>query len=345
MLIMKPIDKKIKLGIVIITHNEECFIEKCIDSIWEATNSIEYLKTDIVVIDSLSKDDTCAIVAKKGIQIKKIPQNMPRCAGLSRWVGGHEQKDSDYILFIDGDMTLHKGFIEVAIKELKGDSQAAGLIGILDTYYYEGNSIRFQRKNIYDINSKRRALHFGGALIVKTKIYNFIGGYDPFIFAEEEAEFYSRIKRNNYHVLQIPVMMAIHHTCWVYNFNKLINLFNPFVRKNYGVGQGFIRSIIKGTIFNYIKQQQEIFLNLFFDIISVLGALYIVFSLNIYYLYFFTYLIIFQLLIAYINILKKKKLKWYIINKARYFHLLYGIIYTFFFLLFSPDRQYFYKIK
>lgn len=320
---------KLKLGVVVITYNEERFIGFCIDSILKATHSLDNIETNIVVVDSRSNDSTQLIVTEKGIKFKLTPENMPRCAALGRWVGGQEQQNTDYILFLDGDMTLYPGFIEVAIEELRKDDLAAGAIGILDTFYYEGGRVRVTRNNVYNITSISKTKHFGGALLIKTSIYNLTGGYDPYIFAEEETELYSRIQQHGYYVLQLPVIMAAHHTNWVSNVDKLKSIFNPLIKKNYGVGQGLVRSIFKGSYLNYIKRQQDIFITLLLDIFTIILAL-INFSMLKKIWVIISIIFLTQVISCHINIVKKGHIKWFFINKARYLHLIYGFLYTLF---------------
>jgi len=309
----------VKIGIVVITYNEERFIGMCLDSILTA---IQGLDASVLVVDSYSTDKTCLIASQRNVPVCKIPEKALRCAALGRWIGARKLGYCDYIFFLDGDMTLHPQFLESAIAELENEPKAGGIIGIIEYVYYKNDTFVKRQKNYLEITHRGKAKHFGGALLIKRSVYDLVGGYDPFIFAEEETELYSRIERYGYYVLQIPKLMVTHHTTWVSNIRKLINLVNPVNRKNYGVGQGFLRSIAKGNVREYLKRQYDIFVNLFLDLLSIFFCL--IFGLSAFAV---IYLIIAQVGELFFNYFARGSFKWFIINKARYLHLLYGSIY------------------
>ncbi len=308
-----------KIGIVVITYNEERFIGMCLDSVLTA---IQGFDATLVVVDSLSTDKTCLIAEQRNVPFYTIPDTALRCAALGRWIGAQKIGHCDYILFLDGDMTLHSQFLENAIAELENEPKAAGIVGINEYLYYKNDTIVKRRENYLGITDRRKAKHFGGALLVKRPVYDLVGGYDPCIFAEEETEFYSRIEGYGYCVLQIPELMVTHHTDWVPGFRKLLNLINPLNRRNYGVGQGFVRSIAKGNVRQYLQRQYDVLVNLIADLVSVSVCLTSGFSVSA-----LRFLITVQVGELLFNYFAKGSFKWFVINKARYLHLLYGIAY------------------
>ncbi len=102
----------IALSVVIITLNEEKNIERCI-------RSVQSVADEIVVVDSLSADDTVAIARRLGAKIV-----------LQRFLGHLEQKNFateqakyDWVLSIDADEELSAELAE-EIKKIKSNPTA-----------------------------------------------------------------------------------------------------------------------------------------------------------------------------------------------------------------------------
>jgi len=96
-----------KLSVVIITYNEERNIGRCIQSVQEVAD-------EILVIDSLSTDNTKSICTQPGVRFYEQP-----------WLGYSEQKNHgnslatyDYVLSIDADEALSEELTN-SILELK----------------------------------------------------------------------------------------------------------------------------------------------------------------------------------------------------------------------------------
>jgi glycosyltransferase involved in cell wall biosynthesis len=102
------------LSVVIITFNEEKNIGRCLDSVKEVAD-------EIVVVDSLSTDNTLAIAREKGAIVHLQP-----------FLGYIEQKNKalsyatyDFVLCLDADEALDKT-LENSINEVKDNCKAAG---------------------------------------------------------------------------------------------------------------------------------------------------------------------------------------------------------------------------
>lgn len=115
----------LKLSAVIITYNEEKYIEQCL-------NSLKGIADEIVVVDSLSTDKTEEICLNFGVKFTKQP-----------FLGYREQKnfacqqaENDYILSLDADEALSSKLREEILK-LKAKEK----------WYFDGYS--FNRLNNY----------------------------------------------------------------------------------------------------------------------------------------------------------------------------------------------------
>lgn len=109
-----------KTSVVIIAHNEEKYIEKCILSILNQTKKAD----EIILIAHNCKDNTVSITKKYPI-VKTVVYNGPkglihaRIEGLSHITG-------DIVLCIDGDSIANKNWIEEIVKTLNSNNILVG---------------------------------------------------------------------------------------------------------------------------------------------------------------------------------------------------------------------------
>jgi glycosyltransferase involved in cell wall biosynthesis len=201
----------ITLDIVVIGLNEEKNLIRCLTSARLAALRVAgklFLK-HVVYVDSRSTDKSVEVAASYADTVlratSKSPASAARSAGLSRC-------QSDWVLFLDGDMELHPGWFD-AVLPLLQEEDVAGLIGERDDIYVESNTGRTvgERKNVYGVLEARVAPHIGGALLVRRSVIVATGGYRKDLAASEEPDLYARIKRLGWNVLEMPVPFVRHY--------------------------------------------------------------------------------------------------------------------------------------
>jgi glycosyltransferase involved in cell wall biosynthesis len=112
-----------KLSVAIITYNEERNIGRCIDSVLPVAD-------EVLVLDSLSNDNTCAIAVAKGARVIQQP-----------FAGYIEQKNAalslaryDLVLSLDADEALDER-LQQSILTAKKETLSAGYTMNRCTYY------------------------------------------------------------------------------------------------------------------------------------------------------------------------------------------------------------------
>ena len=112
------------ISVVVIGRNEGARLDACMESI---KGALSLLKHEIIYVDSHSADDSIARAKSYGARCYLLsdPQTT---AGLGRFVGAKEAK-GEYLLFLDGDMQLQKGFCEKAMMAMSqhGYDGASGI--------------------------------------------------------------------------------------------------------------------------------------------------------------------------------------------------------------------------
>ena len=137
-----------KISVLIIAHNEEKYISKCIKSLLNQTQKAD----EIVLIVHNSSDNTLQIANKYSIDIISFNSSeeiiYARIEGLKNVVG-------DIILCIDGDSYAKKNWVEVMTKTLKnGNILIGSWIKIKGTLF--GNITNIFNKYLCILNTKNK---------------------------------------------------------------------------------------------------------------------------------------------------------------------------------------------
>jgi glycosyltransferase involved in cell wall biosynthesis len=200
------------LSVVIICKNEQRFIGRCIESVLKATTRI--IDCEVVVVDSASTDSTIQVAQDYPVTIYQLTNEQRHTPAAGRHIG-FLKTSGDFVLFLDGDSYLVEGFIEQAIDHFRNDPSVAAIIGRRKEIYYDYSWEKTigEKKDINGISDKPEYILVAKAsAIYSREALNKAGGFNPYLFSEEEAELSDRIRSAGMKVLGIPLDMVIHNT-------------------------------------------------------------------------------------------------------------------------------------
>jgi len=250
-----------QISAIIITKNEENNIEKCITSLINSLNGLDY---EILLIDSTSTDRTIDKAKKYPIKIFQTYSNKQMSPSAGRYLGT-KYASGKYLFFVDADVIVMKNFIKKALKILKND--VAGVRGIL--YIVKPNeqiNKRYKERTLFgDISPL-----WGQAAIYRKDVLKKSGTFNPFLKGEEERELAERIRFLNYKLLTINIPMG-------YHMNKTLSEEEITEKASYfrGVGQILITNKCNKKSINMLKSYRSIILEeiIFIGIIILLLTL------------------------------------------------------------------------
>jgi len=246
----------ITLSSVIITRNEAPHVKKCLIALENEMKSCEILSDyETIVVDSNSSDETLDIVKEfEYIEVVSLVSEGYYSAAMGRKIGS-ELSEYDYILFLDGDIELQKGWLDKALSIML-DYKAQGISGnLLDLLYNEKEEIIASRER-YNIKKISKAPTLGGNIIIDRKLLLECGNYNPYLKHNEEADMYSRFL-NYGTILQIPYLMGKHHTDFVNMKDKIKSFFKLEVQ--FGRALAFKNSIKNRSLLNFIWIYKDFF--------------------------------------------------------------------------------------
>ncbi len=215
---MNPI---INTSIIIVTYNQEEYIEECL-------NSINNDSFEIIVVDNYSSDATMDIIEKKYPEVKLIKNKENYGYGSAVNIGVQNSKGK-YVVILNPDTKLMKDSIQKLTTPL---DKKNNLITIPKVVIYGENKINtcsnvehftgltFTRGLGEDINKFNKTEILGGlsgvCFAMERELFLEIGGFDENIFLYmEDAELSWNINSKGLDILYVPNSVIYHH----YEFN------------------------------------------------------------------------------------------------------------------------------
>ncbi|AYN26513.1 putative glycosyltransferase protein [Buttiauxella ferragutiae ATCC 51602] len=198
------------ISVSIKTLNEAKCIEKTIDSIQQ---QIAEYPHKIIVADSLSTDSTQQLASNKGVTVVSLTQPADRCCGVGHQLG-YLYSEGEYLLLMDGDMELEKGFIDSAITFLQSHPEYAGVAGTVEMDDASNYEFKSRKQRLHEIYPLGDCDHLGGGGLYRRTAIEKIGYLtNRNLHAYEEAELGMRLVDAGYklHRLNVPYFSHTSH--------------------------------------------------------------------------------------------------------------------------------------
>jgi len=239
------------ISVVVIGRNEAARLGACMEAIHA---SLGVLSHEIVYVDSHSTDDSVAIAKAHGARCFVLEAENTT-AGLGRYVGTKEAR-GEYLLFLDGDMQLQKGFCEKAMMSM-AQRGYDGCSGVRKDVYMKDGQVAGTNDNYFGCMSERIVPEFGGAIFLKKEALERAGGWSCDTIACEEAELHARLVAADCRIAELPVPMIV-HTDAVRDGRGILGTL--FSRRRLGEGQALRCAMALGQANAYIEHEKEKFL-------------------------------------------------------------------------------------
>lgn len=230
---MKETNHRKYLSIIIITKNEAGNVRRCLDSVLQAVKNHNHC--EILLVDSASTDKTIDIAKQYPILIFQLRHTWKQTPAAGRYIGFKHAKGK-YIMFLDGDMTLHDNWLDHAFPFFDMDNKIACVVGRREDLYLNAGKIIGRKEDYTAIGNKVQVNNvvIGGAAIYRASVLRQVGSFNPYLYAHEEAELCYRIYKAGYKIVAIPHDMIKHYTC---GMETIEDLFKRF-RNKYLLGSG-----------------------------------------------------------------------------------------------------------
>ena len=190
---------------VLIGRNEVARLERCLASVQGQVRRIIY-------VDSGSRDRSVANAHAAGVEVVELTDDAPFSAARARNAGFHalmQDDPPDFVQFIDGDCSLEPGWIAAGRDHLTASPE----LGLVTGWRSEIHRDASLYNALCDFEWHRPAGPIdacGGDMMVRTKGFQMIGGFDPQMIAGEDEEFCVRLRKSGWLLERLPLEMTRH---------------------------------------------------------------------------------------------------------------------------------------
>ncbi|MGQ0456807.1 MAG: glycosyltransferase [Hyphomicrobium sp.] len=257
-----PIAGAANVAAVAIGRNEGERLKRCLASMQGAFQRLVY-------VDSGSTDDSLEIGRASGAEIVELDLSKPFTAARARNAGfaalnagGAPPK---FVQFIDGDCTLESGWVAKGLEAMAQNPR----LGIVTGWRSEIHRSTSVYNAICDFEWRRPAgpiLCCGGDMIVRTKAFLEVGGFNDSVIAAEDDEFCVRVRAAGWDILRLPVEMTRH--------DAAMTRFGQWWRRAVRSGHGFAQVGALHPRYFLTERSRVWLYGLILPLIAVVGALW-----------------------------------------------------------------------
>jgi GT2 family glycosyltransferase len=209
-------------SIIIPVHNNWDYTFPCLYSILENAGDVPY---EVILADDASTDET----RKAGDLVKniKVLRNEKNLGFLRNCNNAARQARGEYIVFLNNDANVQKGWLESLVKTLEKD-KTVGMAGSKLVYpdgklqeagaivWRDGSAWNYGRDrdpSLPEFNYLKEADYVSGAsIIIRKSLWDDIGGFDERYLPaySEDSDLAFELRKRGYKVVYQPASVVVH---------------------------------------------------------------------------------------------------------------------------------------
>ncbi|WP_439124334.1 glycosyltransferase [Marivita sp.] len=194
------------VDVVIIGRNEGARLVKSLASVIPQARRVVY-------VDSGSTDNSVAEAKSAGADVVNLDMSIPFTAARARNEGfaalmAHD--DAPYcVQFLDGDCCMTDDWLAAGAAHMRANDDIALVTGEQEELCR--NTTVFNQMSDFEWKRPTGEIEAcGGNMMVRTKAFVDVGGFDPTVIAAEDDEFCTRLRKAGWRLVRIPHQMSKH---------------------------------------------------------------------------------------------------------------------------------------
>jgi GT2 family glycosyltransferase len=195
------------LGLVVIGRNEGERLRRCFASVRTRIDCAVY-------VDSGSTDDSVANARSAGVQVVELDMSLPFTAARARNAGFAEllrlRPDVSLVQFLDGDMEVLAGWLDVATAFMRSHPEVVALSGVRKERHPDRNVYHRIADVEWRLGESGETNAFGGDVLMRADAFARVDGYDARVIAAEDNELALRLRLAGGKVWRIDQPCTLH---------------------------------------------------------------------------------------------------------------------------------------
>lgn len=238
------------LAVVLISRNQAWNIGRLIESILRETESLE--AREILLVDSASTDETTKIAASYPIDVVRLRDDQPLTPAAGRYLG-FRRTSAEFVLYLDGDMELCSGWLELGLAAMEAAPDLAVLTGDLREVLPSAAAGPKDPPPPADGATLEDVRHSGGAALHRRTAVEEVGGFNPFLHSDEEPDLCIRVRHAGHRVAHIDRPIAYHYSR---PDSTIATVLERRRRRLYlGAGQSIRYHLRDGLLWAYVRER------------------------------------------------------------------------------------------
>ena len=195
------------VSILIKALNEERHVADCLAAAVREARSVD---GEVILVDSLSTDNTVAIARQFPVRIVQFDHLADRGCGAAVQLG-FQYAQGDFVYVLDADMVLQPGFLCAALARLRADAALGGVGGkVLDTAVRTASDKR-RAAAALALTADRQVAELGGGGLYRAAAVRALGYLaHRGLAAYEEAELGARLHTAGWGLLRLAQVAVVH---------------------------------------------------------------------------------------------------------------------------------------
>lgn len=196
-----------KVTVIIKAFNEAHRISACVEAAVLEACSVD---GEVLLVDSLSGDDTVKIASEQPIRIVQFDSAADRGCGAAVQLG-YQYARGEYIYVLDADMILQPGFLKAALARLESDSTVAGVAGKLQDVAIRTLADEERNRHYRSSVGEVEVSALGGGGLYRRKAIEQVGYLaHRGLAAYEEMELGMRLRTAGWRLLRMDMISVLH---------------------------------------------------------------------------------------------------------------------------------------
>jgi GT2 family glycosyltransferase len=215
------------VAIIAIGRNEGERLKSCLRTVVPGAKLVVY-------VDSGSVDGSPQYAASVGCHVVELDPTRPFSAARARNEGFayvlQQAPHISFIQFLDGDCDLVEGWLDHGLAALNQRKDVGIVCGNVRELYPEA-SVYNKLYNLEWQQTPGEIRSSGGRFLIRTEIFDAVGGFRPDVIAAEDDELCIRVRALGWKILQLDADMALH--------DMAMNRFTEWWRRSVRTGHAY----------------------------------------------------------------------------------------------------------